>query len=156
MTHESTSLRMSRGFTVVEAVVVIGVLSILIALAGPALSGMLLTQQVKNASYDLYSSLTLARGEALTRNVAVTLTPTEGDWARGWAVVEEGGTVIRRQSAYARISMAGPAQVIFSGDGRPDSTATPFAFTALNAHPDDYRCVRMRLNGRPRVTKGGC
>lgn len=144
------------GFTTIELLVVIGVLSILAAFAGPALSTMIAGQQVRSASADLHSSLTIARSEALTRNGLVTVAPAEGDWARGWTVTEAGGTVLRRQPAYPRLALSGPVRVVFNGDGRPDTTATPFAVSAADASADTYRCVRLRLNGRSAIDKGAC
>jgi len=149
-------LNAGAGFTMVELLVVVGVLSIFLAVAGPALSGMVATQQVRAASFDLHATLNIARSEALTRNASVTVEPAEGDWARGWNVVESGGTVLRRQSAYPRIALSGPARVIFNGDGRPDTTATPFAVTSTDSVADSHRCVRLRLNGRSVIDRGTC
>ena len=151
-----TISRASAGFTIVELLVVVGVLSLLLATAGPALSGMVVTQQLKNASFDLSSSLMLARNEALTRNVSVTIDPISGNWAQGWTITEAGGQVLRRQSAYARVTLSGPVRVIYNADGRPDSVATPFAVTASDADVDHYRCVRLRVNGRYSVARGAC
>ena len=148
--------RLAGGFTTIELLVVIGVLLVLVAAAAPSLSGMVVTQQLKNAAFDLSSSLSLARSEALTRNAAVTLDPVAGDWAKGWTVTEAGGTVLRRQSAYGRIALSGPVRVIYNADGRPDTTATPFAVTATDASTDNYRCVRLRVNGRFNVKRGVC
>jgi type IV fimbrial biogenesis protein FimT len=145
-----------RGFTIVEMIVAIGVLCIVIALAGPAMSGMITTQQVRSASQDVYASLTIARSEALTRNTSVTVEPLLGDWAKGWTVTDAGGTVLRRQDAYPRITLSGPARVVFNGDGRPDSIATPFSFAASNLDTPNHRCVRLRLNGRSSISSGGC
>ncbi|HEX2826036.1 MAG TPA: GspH/FimT family protein [Burkholderiales bacterium] len=146
----------ARGFTVVEVLVVMAVFAIVAGLAGPALSEMVANQQVRAAAYDLHAALTIARSEALTRNSAVTVAPVGGDWARGWSLTEAGGTVLRRQNAYPRVSLSGPSQVIFSGDGRPDSTATPFGITSSGASATSYRCVRLRLAGRPAIDKGAC
>lgn len=149
-------LRAYAGFTMIEMLVAIGIVGILLAIAGPALSGMAASQQVRSASHDIYSTLTQARSEALTRNALVTVAPVGGDWAQGWTVTEAGGTVLRRQSAYSRVSLSGPAQVIFSGEGRPSSTAIPFAFAAPDIAADAYRCVRLRLNGRSSMSRGAC
>src|SRR5688500_8514564 len=101
----------SQGFTILEILVVVSVLSLFLALAGPALSSVVATQQVRSASYDLHATLNVARSEALTRNVAVTVAPADGGWASGWTVTEVGGTVLRRQAAYPRIALSGPARV---------------------------------------------
>src|SRR6185503_10562991 len=66
MKQPSRALRFSAGFTALEMLIVIAVLLILIGTGAPALSGMVVTQQLKNASFDLSSSLNLARSEALT------------------------------------------------------------------------------------------
>ena len=144
------------GFSTVELFVVLGILSILGALAGPGLSSMVATQQVRSASADLHASLNIARSEALTRNTSVTVAPTAGNWANGWTITEAAGTVLRRQAAYPRIALSGPARVIFNGDGRPDASAIRFSVSAADANSDASRCVRLRLNGRSAIDKGTC
>ena len=147
---------LTAGFTLVEAMVVVAVLAVLAGLAAPALTGMVVNQQLKGAGFDLSSSLKVARSEALTRNVNVTMAPVGGNWAQGWTITEEGGAVIRRQNQYTRITLTGPASVVFNGDGRPSSIATPFAVTAADANTPTYRCVRLRANGRPILASGAC
>ena len=149
-------LRAYAGFTMIEMLVAIGVVGSLLAIAGPALSGMAASQQVRSASHDIYSTLTQARSEALTRNVSVTVAPVGGDWAQGWTVTEAGGTVLRRQSAYPRIALTGPVTIVFTADGRPSTTATPFLFSAQSVAEDAWRCLRVRLNGRASITRGPC
>ena len=152
----ATRRHAAAGFTIVEMLVAIGVLAIMLAFAATSMSGMAASQQVRTAAYDVYSTLTHARSEALTRNATVTVAPVDGDWARGWTVTEAGGTVLRRQNAYSRVTLSGPAQVIFSGDGRASSIAVPFSFSAPEIAADNQRCVRLRLNGRSTLAKGVC
>lgn len=148
--------RVHDGFTVIECMAVVAVIIILVTVAAPGLSGMIVSQQLKNASFDLASSLSIARSEALTRNVEVTISPKEEDWARGWTVTNEGGILLHDQPAYGRISVAGPTRVIFSGDGRPAAGLVPFAIASDSADVSLHRCIRLRLNGRPFVTRGAC
>ena len=148
--------RVQNGFTAVECMVVVAIVIILITVAAPGLSGIIVAQQLKNASFDLASTLSVARSEALTRNVEVTISPREDDWARGWMVTDQGGTVLRDQPAYGRISVGGPIRVTFTGDGRPASAVVPFAVASDSADVSLHRCIRLRLNGRPYVTRGAC
>ena len=152
----SLPTRLPAGFTTLELLVVVGVLLVLLGTAAPALSTMVVLQQLKNATFDVSSTLNLARSEALTRNASVTIDPVDGNWARGWTVTDAGGQVLRRQSAYGRVTLNGPVRVVYNADGRPDSVATPFAVTADDAGTDNYRCVRLRVNGRFNVTRGAC
>ena len=144
------------GFTVVEVLVVMAVTAIVLGVAGPSLSQMVASQQVRAAAYDLHAALNIARSEALTRTAAVTVAPVAGTWAQGWSLTEAGGTVLKRQNAYPRIALSGPARVVFSPDGRPDSTATPFGVTSTGVGASGYRCVRLRLTGRSAIDKGVC
>lgn len=146
----------ARGFTVVELAIVVAIISVLVYLLGPSMSRMVVSQRLKNASFDLASTLSLARSEALTRNLNVTVSPVTENWADGWTVTDANGGVLRRQSAYDRIAVSGPVRITFTGDGRPDTTATPFAATSTEVEASLYRCVRLRLNGRAYVAKGAC
>ena len=145
----------ARAFTVVEILVVMAVFAIVVGVAGPALSSMVASQQVRSAAYDLHAALNIARSEALTRNSAVVVAPADGDWARGWSV-SEGGVVLRRQTAYPRVALSGPVRIVFSADGRPDTIATPFAVTSTGTTSGSFRCVRLRLNGRSAIDQGSC
>ena len=60
-----------RGFTLIELMVVVAIVVILIAIAGPDFRNMIAATRVKNASFDVFSSLTHARSEAVTRNTTV-------------------------------------------------------------------------------------
>ena len=156
VSRRATRSSVHDGFTMIECMAVVAVIIALITVAAPGLSGMIVSQQLKNASFDLASTLSVARSEALTRNVEVTISPREDDWARGWTVADEGGTLLRDQPAYGRISVAGPARVTFGGDGRPAAGVVPFAVASDSADVSLHRCIRLRLNGRPYVTRGAC
>lgn len=148
--------RLQGGFTVVECMVVVAVIIILVTIAAPSLSGLIVSQQLKNASFDLASTLSVARSEALTRNVEITMSPKEGDWARGWTVTDQGGSVLRDQPPYGRISVTGPVRVTFNGDGRSAAAGVKFAVVSDESDVSLHRCTRLRLNGRAYVTRGAC
>lgn len=144
------------GFTMLELLVVVAILAILLSVMGSGMSEMVAGQQLKAATFALHSTLNMARSEALTRNASVTVDPVGGDWGRGWTVTESGGVVLQRHGAYPRILLIGPARVIFSGDGRPDTNGTSFSVRASDVSESNYRCVRLRLNGRSAIDKRAC
>lgn len=142
------------GFTLAEAMIVVAILAILAGLAVPSLNQFVLGQRVKNASFDLFSSLVLARSEAITRNTAVTVAPAGGVWQNGWTVTAAGGTVIRSQdNEYSTIAIAGPANVVYSGTGRLSAAVGAFSVTTTGATP---RCITIDLSGRPVSKTGAC
>jgi type IV fimbrial biogenesis protein FimT len=146
------------GFTAIELLIVMVIVSILLAVAGPSIERMIRVQRVKTASFDVFSSLSLARSEAIKRNVSVTLTPTGGNWANGWTIADANANVVRQQQALGNgIALTGPASLTYTGSGRLSSVlATPFALTGTNVPPEQQRCVKVDLSGRPVSFTGVC
>jgi type IV fimbrial biogenesis protein FimT len=149
----------TQGFTIIELMVVVAILVILIAIAGPDFRNLIVASRIKNASFDVFSALVHARSEAVTRNTTVTITPAAGGWADGWTVTESGGTVIRQQSAYPNvaITLAPAGTISFNGIGRLTAAAAPaFSLTATGALDKSKRCIVIDPSGRPVTKEGTC
>ncbi|WP_425257871.1 GspH/FimT family pseudopilin [Rubrivivax sp. RP6-9] len=56
------------GFSLIEALVAVGVLGILLALVGPSFKDYLLVQRLKSINAQLVTDMNFARSEAVTRN----------------------------------------------------------------------------------------
>jgi prepilin-type N-terminal cleavage/methylation domain-containing protein len=153
-----------RGFTIAEALLVVGIIGILAAFAAPAMTRFLTTQAVKSASYDLFADLVYARSEAISRGVNVTILGAAGsDWKKGWTITAAGVTApIREQSARdsAITFTASSNSVVFDRNGRttPPAGEITFNIVPTAATTQDYqkRCVRLDPSGRPRSTEGAC
>lgn len=150
----------ARGFTLIELLVVVTVLAILLTVGIPSFRDTIISNRIKNASFDVYSSLIQARSEAVTRNNTVTVTPTDAsDWAKGWTVTENtGGTVVRRQDAAEGITITSSlASLTFNGMGRLTvTTVGQFTVTAASATDAQKRCVIIDPSGRPATKTGAC
>jgi type IV fimbrial biogenesis protein FimT len=148
-----------RGFTLTELMIVVVVFSVLVAAALPSYNEFVRNQRVKNASFDVFSSLVLARSEAITRNKAVTLAPvTAGTWASGWTVTADAGaTVLRTQEAIPgiTITVVGPASFVYAGTGRLSSAIGTFELTAAGSSITT-RCISVDLSGRPVTKTSAC
>ena len=148
--------RSARGFTAIELMVVVAIVAILTAIAAPYMGQMVRTQRLRTTSFDVFASLTLARSEAIKRNVSVTMTPVGGDWAKGWTITDANGNLLRTQGAADQITIAGPANAVFTGSGRLGVAIAPFDLDAVIGPNTVHRCVSVDLSGRPVSKEAAC
>ena len=153
------------GFTLAELLVVVVVLGILASVGAGGFQSLIQSQQAKSASFELFSSLSLARSAAIKRNDSVILTPTDAtNWGKGWTITSAAGT-IKSQSELKKIAIPipqAPTSVTYAQNGRITSPTSPPVFlldvvsTSLTANA---RCIKIELSGMPRVYKpvsGAC
>lgn len=93
-----------RGFTLIELMMTIGVLAILMAVAGPSFVEIIRNNRVATQTNDVVGALSLARNEAAKRGLPVTVCAATADqsacagdatedWANGWLTfVDSTGT----------------------------------------------------------------
>ena len=145
--------RGARGFTLIEMIVTVAVLAVLATLGVPTMRDTVLNQRVKTATFDLYTSLILARGEAIKRNANVDITPAGGVWANGWAVrVQADATLLKTQGALNNMTFTGPAAAItYRRDGRLASGAATLTVDVAGGSNVTMRCIAIALDGRPNI-----
>ena len=146
-----------RGFTLIEALVVIVMIGVLLALAAPSFVTFTSGQKVKTASFNVYAALMFARSEAIKRRQNVTVTPVSSDWKNGWTIhttIAGVDTTLRTQDALTGVTFSGAASVVYRLDGRLASTSSlgvliqPEVADASIAN----RCIRVDLTGLPKTT----
>jgi len=154
------------GFTLIELMIVVGIVGVLAIFALPAMRDLVVANRMKSLSLDIYSSLALARSEAIKRNSSnVSMVAATGGWQNGWTVCVDanadgacgtGEVVVTAYDAIdASISLTGPtgpALVTFNRDGRLGSAAATFKiiYTANNIQTP-MRCVELSVSGRPKT-----
>jgi type IV fimbrial biogenesis protein FimT len=94
-----------RGVTLIELIFAILLLAILTVIAVPSFRDASLSGRLSAISSDLYTSVQMARSEAIKSNATTTLCASDdgatcsGDWEDGWIVLDAGGTVIHSGAA---------------------------------------------------------
>lgn len=167
-----------RGFTLLEALVVLAVLGVLLAMAAPSLSNLRQKHQMQSQAEQLQASLMLSRSEALRRQQRVTLCvrgedqdcASEGTWAQGWMVFVDGNdnAVRDKDEVVLLVQAALPAFLTLQGnttvdryvsygpDGRSQSTTGAFQAGTLTLCGAGQKQVwRLVINavGKPRLEK---
>jgi type IV fimbrial biogenesis protein FimT len=158
----SLGSRCSPGFTLIEAVVVVALLAIVATIAAPSFRSFIGTMNSKSAAFDLINDLTVARSEAIKRNANIAVTPTGGDWAKGWQVLDANGNALRERPALtSSLSVGGDAGagVVFAPNGRlSNDTTTANQKWSISSSISGVtaRCVVISPTGSARSKTGGC
>ena len=121
-----------RGFTLVELLVTVAVLSILGMVALPSLTAFSARNRLSALSSDFVSSLALARTEAARAGLPVLVLPTEGggsgnEFAKGWnlyldrnsnGTADTGDTLLRTYPALpSALKLQGTSEIRFTALG---------------------------------------
>jgi type IV fimbrial biogenesis protein FimT len=153
------------GFTLVELMVVVTIVGVLAMVGLPEMNNMIKSSRIKSASLDIYSSLALARSEAVKRNAAnISMVAATGGWQNGWTVcvdVDVNGAcgagdvmLLTGEAIHSTITVSGPAGniVTFGRDGRPNTGSAAFTLRAgTNNVAAPMRCIDLDVSGRPRT-----
>jgi type IV fimbrial biogenesis protein FimT len=147
-TAVSSAKRFQRGFTLIELMIVVVIVSILMGVAGPAFYSIIKENELRTQASRVVSSLNLVRSTAVKRNESVSICASEnatslavptcsGTWMDGWVVYfndDPDGT-------------AGPDNTPESGeivrgfDGLPDGYIIKNAELNITYYPDGTSTV---------------
>ena len=156
----------NRGFTLIELVVAVAVLSILTTIAIPGFSRLIESTRLTSATNSLSAALQVARSEAVNRNAGVQVCPGNDptdcsqSWALGWQVtLASDNSVLREWEAppndLTLAQTGGSAAVQYRGNGQATSTAE-IKLRSTSCTGTDARSVSISSVGRTSVTGTNC
>lgn len=151
------------GFTLVELVVTIAIVSILLAVAAPAMTGFLADQAVAGNADEFAAAVRFSRTEAIKRGRAVTMCASTNpaadapecdadDWGTGWAI-SDGTNVLRVQNALRSMDSAtGDATTLtFLQNGLITPGAGAYVFVPVGGDTSKQRTVNVSTTGKVTV-----
>lgn len=144
----------SRGFTIIELMMVIAILAVLSSVAAPSFREMIVASRVRSAASDLYEAVLLARSEAIKRNASIDIVPDAGGWAAGWSVrVQSDATVMSTHDALTGVTVSANASgnLSFKLDGRVSTNVRQIVLYTTEYATVQARCVYVDAAGRPSV-----
>ena len=170
----------SAGFTLIELVMVVALVAILYSLAAPSLSGMANSMRLTTAANSLFSSLLLARSEAIKRNSRAVVCKsatgdtcnTSGGWEQGWIVFHDANNNASLDADEVILSreQALPHPIQLTGNG-PVASFVSYTAMGTTTYPSGAfqagtltvctkslttvaaREIKISISGRPRTLK---
>ncbi len=138
------------GFTLVELLITIIIVGILASLAIPSFREFIAGQRIKTATFDIIAMYTLARSEAIKRNVTVNV--FKG--ASGFTVLPTGSSVVLKLENPRGITLTGGNNVEYNTSGRLNAAFTPLQISSTSS--SQVRCISIDLSGRPNTKNTAC
>ncbi|MGH8508703.1 MAG: GspH/FimT family pseudopilin [Gammaproteobacteria bacterium] len=173
----------SRGFTLVELVVTLGVAAVLMGMAAPSVSQFLQNNRLKSDTYMLLDSIAVARSEAVKRGSQVVIcrsaNPTAAPpacggsantWTTGWLVYvnadpanlnyqSPGDTLLRVGTGVAdgvaiKTNPSGDQYLDYANTGETNEAGTVL-FAICDSRGEAYgRQISVLRSGRASITHG--
>jgi type IV fimbrial biogenesis protein FimT len=153
-----STVKNSRGFSLIEVLVVLLLVGLLLSLGLPAFSGWMQNLQVRSAADAIQNGLQIARAEAIRRNTLVSFTLAGPDATWAVAVVDPAESVQTYAAAdgapNAQVGIAPgalPLVVVFDGLGKTNLAAkTTLLVTnptggACGTDAGDMRCLNVTI-----------
>lgn len=156
---------LSKGFTLIEMLVTVGILAILTAITAPAMTPFVANQQLKALTQDLSDTLQLARSEALVNGSPYRILPVNNNWSNGWNL--EFRLASGTYMAFKRYVQNNPQFVITASSRSGNSNVVSYNQNArvnsimrfeinhntLNLQP---YCVEVAASGNVHITREAC
>ncbi|MCL2297926.1 MAG: GspH/FimT family pseudopilin [Proteobacteria bacterium] len=165
----------SRGFNLIELIIVLALISGALAMAAPAMGDWLTKSRQRNLAKAIAHAITIARTEAIKRNTRVTIcisanqqTCTQsGGWEQGWIIfpgpisstLEVDDTIIHHESSgtFFNLTATGNQPVrrylSFLSTGRPHLLSGAFQAGTITVCAPGQNAINvvMAATGRTRI-----
>lgn len=166
-TLRESAERRSRGFTLLELMVALGVAALLVTVGVPSFNGFVQNTRATTHTNDLVTALNLARSEATRRGVPITVCSSTdeatcsaaNDWSTGWIVLTPGGQVLRswpERTGGAGVLTSTVNQVQFQPRGSVAAAGITFQMRLPDCTGDQGRDLTINVAGRISVARVYC
>lgn len=166
------SIRRTKGFTIIELMIVLAILGILVLMGVPSLKSFIDDARLNAAATEFMTDAVLTRSTAVKLGCDVTMAPKSSSWQNGWTVTYKAlnaataqcdpvgtSTVIITVKDHAPLSSITVAAVTGSitafaigFDARLNDTATAPSLKFVSDNTKvQTRCINVNATGKPNL-----
>lgn len=154
-----------KGFTLVELMVTVAVLAIVLGIAIPSFSSILLNNRISTTAHELHAAMQLARSESIKRKKPIVLCGANAaldecvqngtNWSSGWLMTLD-GEVLRVWEPGRSLDVTGTrGSIEFLGSGMVrDSTV--LSVKSQDCSNGVKHTISINRTGRLTLEKGSC
>lgn len=141
------AIKSSRGFTLIELMIVVVLLGIFASIAMPAFTGLIENNRVQSSASELYGLMQAARSDAVTRRAPVTLSKPAN--STRW-IAQQGGETTRSVDFPSSVTAtSATSSIVFN----PDGSAANATITVASSGVDDSYTVAVQPSGNISMRK---
>lgn len=150
----------SKGFTLIELMIVLAVGAILMSIAVPNFTTTIKNNRLTTQANELITTLNYARSEAIRRGASVSVDSSDAsaNWHNGWVVKDSDNNILRNHQAFEGSSTltGGTSSLSYRGTGFISGGAA-ITFTLCDDRTGETgRTITISLTGRPQVSDAAC
>ena len=155
----SSNSTANNGFTLLESLMVVTILSVLVGYGIPAYNTFVKKQAVINETNDLLGDLSFARVSAIKLGQDIMIEPTSNsEWSDGWRVFvdynhdnkfeEDKDHLLRvKNRTPSGIRLRGPSRINFNSLGAVSRTSTEKRLTVVHSDSEYAKAIDISMSG---------
>jgi len=162
----------SRGYSLLELMITLGIFGVVVALAFPGFQGMITGQRLKTQTNDTLAAILMAKSEAIKRRSSITLCAmktgidnqcgTSGiEWSNGWiifddlnadGIINSGEEILKSKGDYDELTSKSTISAITLDEQGAANTSLDSDVCYSEAKGKKARLLAMAAIGSPSVT----